>query len=51
MNENIYKYLGITTEVISEAFVVTDLDGENALDIEEIGQQFPDIVTQYTNTL
>jgi transglutaminase-like putative cysteine protease len=42
--------LGITANVISESFIVSDINGKYALTIEEIQNQHPDIVSQYTKT-
>jgi len=39
--------LGITASVQAESFIVTDLNGANALTIQEINDQYPTFVTQY----
>jgi hypothetical protein len=41
--------LGLTAEVSSNSFMVSDLNGKEALDIEDIEIENPDIVDQYTN--
>lgn len=41
--------LGITANIESESYLVSDLNGENALTIQEISHFFPKIVEQYTN--
>jgi hypothetical protein len=40
--------LGITTNVESESYLVRDLNGANALTIQEITNQYPKLVDQYT---
>jgi hypothetical protein len=40
--------LGITTTVQANSFIVSDLNGENALTIQEINEQYPDLIKQYT---
>ena len=40
--------LGLTTTVEAESYMVGDLNGENALTIQEIGSQYPEYVDQYT---
>jgi len=42
--------LGITATVISESFIVSDLNGKNALTIQELQEIYPEIVSRYTNT-
>jgi transglutaminase-like putative cysteine protease len=39
--------LGITASVRSEYFLVSDLNGKDALTIQEIQNQYPDLVDQY----
>lgn len=39
--------LGITATIISESYIVSDLSGKNALTIDEINEQYPDLVNQY----
>jgi hypothetical protein len=46
-DENVEYDLGITTSVLSESYLVSDLTGANALTIPEINNQHSDIVTQY----
>ena len=41
-----YK-LGLTANVISESFMVSDLNGANALTIQEISDNYPHLVSQY----
>lgn len=41
--------LGITASVIAESFVVSDLNGDDALTIEEIQNHYPLYVSQYCN--
>jgi len=40
--------LGITATVQSQSFIVSDLNGKNALTIHEIENQYPDFKSQYT---
>jgi len=40
--------LGITATISSNSFLVSDLNGKNALTISEIRNQYPDIVTRFT---
>lgn len=40
--------LGITATVSAQSFIVSDLNGGNALTIQEINDQYPDLVSQYT---
>jgi hypothetical protein len=40
--------LGITATISSNSYLVSDLNGKNALTITEIRNQYPDIVTRYT---
>lgn len=42
--------LGITATVISESFIVSDMNGKDALTIEELQDRHPEIVSQYTDT-
>ncbi len=42
--------LGITATVHSESFIVSDLNGENALSVQEINERYPDITNQFTKT-
>jgi len=46
-DEQTYK-LGLTAQIESESYLVSDLKGENALTIEEITQIYPEIVNHYT---
>jgi len=39
--------LGITASVRAEYFLVSDLNGKNALTIQEIQNQYPDLIDQY----
>lgn len=39
--------LGITANVESESYIISDLTGANSLSIKEINDQFPDLVNQY----
>ena len=41
--------LGLTARITSESFLVSDLNGKNALAIEEIKHNYADIVKQYCN--
>jgi transglutaminase-like putative cysteine protease len=41
--------LGLNARVTSESFLITDLNGKNALTIEEIKHYYPKIVKQYCN--
>ncbi len=45
--ENDYK-LGITANIDTESYMVTDLNGNNAATIDEIQNNYPDIYNQYT---
>ena len=47
-NKDTYE-LGITTSITSESFLIPDLSGKNALSIEEIYKEHPDIVQKYLN--
>lgn len=40
--------LGITAHVTAESYLVSDLNGENALTIQTLHQQYPTIIDQYT---
>jgi hypothetical protein len=40
--------LGITATISSNSYLVSDLNGNNALTISEIRNQYPDIVTRFT---
>ena len=40
--------LGITTIISCNSYLISDLNGKNALTISEIKNQYPDIVTKYT---
>ena len=40
--------LGITATVQARSFIVSDLNGANALTIQEIKNQYPDLINQYT---
>jgi len=40
--------LGITATVQVQSFIVSDLNGGNALTIQEIKDQYPDLMAQYT---
>jgi hypothetical protein len=40
--------LGITATVQAQSFIVSDLNGENALTIQEINDQYTNFITQYT---
>ncbi len=40
--------LGITATVQAQSFIVSDLNGGNALTIQEINDQYPDLIAQYT---
>jgi len=42
--------LGLTADVIAESFIVSDLNGGNALKIEEIKTIYPDLINQYCKT-
>ena len=50
INSNLNKEydLGITATVQAQSFIVSDLNGGNALTIQEINNQYPDFITQYT---
>jgi len=48
-NENVDYKLGISANVVSESFIVSDLKGSNALSIQDISSEHPDIVDQYCN--
>jgi transglutaminase-like putative cysteine protease len=39
--------LGLTATIESESYIVPDLSGSNALDIEEINNKYPSLVQQY----
>ena len=39
--------LGVTTTVQDDSYLISDLNGENALSIQEINDQYPEIVTKY----
>jgi len=39
--------LGITVTIESVSFIVSDLNGADALSIQEIGEQYPNLVAQY----
>jgi transglutaminase-like putative cysteine protease len=41
--------LGLTAHVTAESYLVADLNGEQALTIQEIQQRYPTVVTQYTH--
>ncbi len=47
--DNAQYELGITANITSESFLVPDLNGENALTIEEIKHNHLEIVKQYCN--
>ena len=47
MNETTFR-LGIRAVVTASSEVLSDLSGDNALDINAIEQQYPDLVAQYT---
>lgn len=40
--------LGVTTTVQGESYIVADLNGANALSIQEISDNYPELVKQYT---
>ncbi len=42
--------LGISATIFSEALVVNDLDGKNALTISEINNSYPELVDRYCKT-
>jgi transglutaminase-like putative cysteine protease len=46
-DEQTYE-LGLTAQVESESYLITDLKGENALTIQEISDMHPEIVNQFT---
>jgi len=46
-NSNNYN-LGLSAIVESESYIVSDLSGSNALNLEDIKNQYPSIVNQYT---
>jgi transglutaminase-like putative cysteine protease len=46
-DEQTYE-LGLTAQVESESYLVTDLKGENALTIEKIKEMYPEVVNHYT---
>jgi len=46
-SENIDYNLGITVNVQTESYVVADLEGTNALTIQEIYYNYPELVNQY----
>lgn len=46
-DEQTYE-LGLMTQVESESYLVVDLNGENALTIEQISEIYPGFVNQYT---
>jgi len=41
--------LGISTEITTEAFYITDITGAHALTIQDIQTQHPELMRQYTN--
>lgn len=41
--------LGLTADILAESFIVSDLNGENALNINEIKVMHPDLISQYCN--
>jgi transglutaminase-like putative cysteine protease len=45
-DEQTYE-LGLTAQVESESYLITDLKGENALTIQEISDKHPEIVNQF----
>jgi hypothetical protein len=47
VNETTFR-LGIRAEVTANSVMISDLSGENAYDIAEIHQRFPELVAQYT---
>ena len=40
--------LGITATVQVQSYILSDLNGKNALSIQEINDQYPDLISQYT---
>ena len=40
--------LGITATVQAESFIISDLNGKDALTVQEINERHPDIVSQFT---
>jgi len=51
VNTNINKNykLGISSEIISESFLIQDLNGVDALSIEEIKENYDSLIVQYCN--
>ena len=47
LNETTFR-LGIHAEVTANSVIIPDLSGENAYDIAEIHQRFPELIAQYT---
>ena len=41
--------LGVTTTVQGDSYIVSDLNGANALSIQEISDNYPELVKQYTH--
>jgi len=46
-NSNNYE-LGVNAIVVSESFLISDLNGVNALTLDEIKTRYPDVFVQYT---
>ena len=46
-NDNNNYQLGITANVLAESFLIADLNGDDALSIQEIEDQHKDVVKQY----
>jgi hypothetical protein len=49
-SDNTEYELLITADVKAESFIVSDLNGSDALTIEEINKYYPEIVNQFCNT-
>jgi hypothetical protein len=45
-NTNSYQ-LGINSSILSESFIVSDLNGKNALSLQEIEKFYPDYINKY----
>lgn len=42
--------LGIEAQVLSEVYMITDLNGTNSLTVDQIQNQHPELITQYIRT-
>lgn len=42
-----YLFIGISSDVTSQSFLISDLEGTNALNIQEIQTSYPHLINQY----